>query len=227
MNADITLPTSAITAATKRLDVNAKNIAYKPSSGYNAQNVQLATLEEKNKQTIRNAFDQPKSKDLKQTGKTLDISIDGKGALPLLTPNGKVKFARSASFHQNEDGQLIDKYGNQLIIDQIAERAEIGHGASDINITKDGIIRGLNHRNEDVVLGQLQAAIPNDNGGFKYANPDTNGTGSIVSGALEANNTDITYEMVEQIDASANLKIGVKTVQSKNEMIGTIIDLVA
>ncbi len=51
---------------------------------------------------------------LQTTDNPLDMAINGRGFLQVLTPDGTVAYTRDGSFHLNSDGQIVTSNGNAL-----------------------------------------------------------------------------------------------------------------
>ena len=162
------------------------------------------------------------------TGRELDIAINGQGWMQVLTPQGEEVLSRRGDLRIENNGNLIDAAGNQIM----GEGGPINlPPASTINIGVDGTI-SLIPLGEAPVAGATVDRIllvnPNpadlEKGldGHIRANQDANlepdAAVNIVVGSLESSNVNSVAAMVQMIELSRSFESHVKTMQSADEL---------
>ncbi|MBQ4875288.1 MAG: flagellar basal-body rod protein FlgG [Rickettsiaceae bacterium H1] len=140
---------------------------------------------------------------LQETGKELDIAIEGKGYFTLIDDNGEIRYSRDGSFNINSEGEIVSSHGHLLFPEMI-----VPEEITQITITKKGEVRALTSTGtETITIGQIELAIfPNENGltpigaNLFKANesagepmiltPTQANAGEILQGYLESSNAD-------------------------------------
>ena len=166
------------------------------------------------------------------TDNALDLAIEGSGFFQVLLPDGRVGYTRNGSFATNSEGVLTTASG-YVLQPEIA----IPDGASQINISNDGIISvlvaGAVGAEE---VGQIQIAdftnkiglqpvgesfyVQTDTSGDPIeGNPNEQGLGRMVQGALEASNVNVVTELVEMIETQRAYEVSSKSITSVDEML--------
>lgn len=148
---------------------------------------------------------------LQQTGKPLDVAIDGAGFLELMAPGGQSLLWRGGSLEVNTDGYLAAPNGMPL-----KGMIAVPQGASAISIGPDGKVQALvNGSTTATTIGQIDIVMDKDlttlsavNGGFYQAEnaadltsvaPGEDGAGSIAAGELEGANVQLADEMTTML----------------------------
>ncbi len=176
--------------------------------------------------------------DLTNTGRQLDIAIEGEGFIPVTLPSGLEAYTRSGSLQINQNGQLVTPEGFM-----ITGAPNIPEGALAITIAQDGTITVRETGSTTQTnLGQLQAVrFPNSSGlramGMNlYQQTESsgvptvgtfseNGFGRINQGFLETSNVSVVEQVVNMITAQRAYEASSKGVQSADEMLGQAISL--
>ncbi len=169
-----------------------------------------------------------KSGSIVQTGKDLDVALNGKGWIAVQAPDGSEAYTRRGDLVLDANGLLTT--GNGLPV--------IGNGgpiaippAEKIDIAPDGTIsiRPLGQAvNELAIVDQIKLINP-DNSDLEKgmdglmrlkdgvsAEPDS--TLQLVSGALESSNVNVVDSMVDMIELSRRFEIQVKMMKTAEEM---------
>ncbi|MFB6355037.1 MAG: flagellar hook-basal body complex protein [bacterium] len=111
-----------------------------------------------------------------------------------------------------------------------------------LNVTSSGKLRGSFSNGEERTLGIVQTATVRNPGGLESTSggllkttansgkivpgqPDTGGRGSLRSGFLEASNVNLAGEILDQLTSQRSLNASVSTVETKDEMVGELLDL--
>jgi flagellar basal-body rod protein FlgG len=160
---------------------------------------------------------------LHQTGRPLDVAIQGDGYLEVRRPDGTIGLTRNGGLEIDGQGRLTNQEG-MLVQPPIT----IPSGIAPSTVTID---RGGNLTAAGRPLGRLQlVTVPNPNG----LNPDGNSlftataasgpiraaTGAILQqGALETSNVDMGQTMASMISAQKNYSLSSQAVQYQDQML--------
>ena len=158
---------------------------------------------------------------LTSTGNPLDLAINGSGYFQVMQPSGQIAYTRDGSFQLNQNGQLVNSSGYQVI-----PAITIPANATSVTIGTDGTVSvtlpGAATANQ---IGQIQLSnFVNPQGlqplgGNLYLNttssgpaingaPQTNGLGSVNQSYLESSNVDVVTAMVNMISAERAYQLG-------------------
>jgi flagellar basal-body rod protein FlgG len=168
---------------------------------------------------------------LEQTGRNLDIAIEGEGFLQVQLPTGDMAYTRDGSLQISDQGLLVTSggYGIQPPI-------RIPNDASELTISATGVVTVK--RGNDVQpteLGRIELArFANPSGMLSLGQnllaptaasgqpvngfPADEGLGRIEQGSLEGSNVEIVQEMVEMIAAMRAYEINSKAIKQSDEM---------
>jgi flagellar basal-body rod protein FlgG len=72
---------------------------------------------------------------LEQTGRSLDVAIDGEGLFPVQLPSGQTAYTRDGSFQISDQGVLVTSDGYQ-----IGSGIKIPNDATDVTISATGVV---------------------------------------------------------------------------------------
>lgn len=175
---------------------------------------------------------------LQPTGNELDVAISGDGFFQITLPNGETAYTRSGAFQLNADGQVVTVQGYLL-----EPNITIPNDVVDVVINSSGEVSYKQAGNSAyAIAGQLQlATFPND-GGLEAigntmfletdasgapitGNPQDDNFGEISQGYLESSNVNVVEEITKLITAQRAYDMNSKTIQTADEMLGTIVQL--
>ena len=144
---------------------------------------------------------------LRQTGKPLDLAIDGAGFLELLGPGGQTLLTRGGALKINSDGYLAAENGLPL-----KAMIAVPEGASGLQIARDGKVTVDGANGARTEIGQIELVQPKDLAALSSAGqglyqvdadaeltsaaPGSTGAGALVSGSLEDSNVQLADEMI-------------------------------
>ncbi len=166
------------------------------------------------------------------TDNSLDLAIEGTGFFQVLLPDGRIGYTRNGSFSTNAEGTLTTPSG-YIVQPEI----QIPAGASQINISRDGIISVLQQGADAAEnVGQITIAdftnriglqpvgesffVRTDTSGDPIVgNPQEEGLGRIIQGSLEAANVNVVQELVEMIETQRAYEVSSKSITSVDEML--------
>jgi flagellar basal-body rod protein FlgG len=177
--------------------------------------------------------------DMRQTGNSLDLVIEGKGFFQVRLPNGELGYTRDGSFHKNAEGMLATADGNPL-----EPQITIPPDADTITIGKDGTVSVATAGSAtSQTVGTIQLANFQNPAGLNAlggntfvasaasgdaitGSPGESGMGHINQGFLEQSNVSVVEEMVNMIVAQRAYEVNSKAVRIADDMLSQINNLV-
>lgn len=167
-----------------------------------------------------------------QTGRALDVMINGRGFFEVLMPDGTSAYTRDGSFQINSQGELVTNSGYP-----VQPGIQIPEGAQSLTIGTDGTVSvqmadtaaaleigsltltdfinpaGLQSKGENL-YAETTASGPAQNGG-----PGLNGLGTTVQAALEGSNVNVVEELVAMIATQRAYELNSKAIQTSDQML--------
>ena len=180
---------------------------------------------------------------MESTGNNLDVGIQGSGffRVKVLSSLGDgTAYTRNGQFFVNNQNQLVVGMGDGYLLDP---PLTIPTGVTNIQISQDGIITGLNAgATTPSQLGQFQLTqFVNPQGlqllgGSLYqetqasgppiiSNPGVQGAGTLLQNFLEASNVDPVTELVTLIKTQRAFELNSQSIQTADEALQTITNL--
>jgi flagellar basal-body rod protein FlgG len=169
---------------------------------------------------------------LVQTGHPLDVAIQGAGYFSVLLPNGTLAYTRDGSFHQDQQGAIVDANGN-LLQPQITVPAN----ATAVTITQYGVVDAtLPGQANPQQIGQIQLTTFPNPGGLNSIgsnlltatlssgtaindNPGgPSGVGTLQPQYLENSNVDVVTQFVQMIEAQRAFESNSKVIRAADDM---------
>jgi flagellar basal-body rod protein FlgG len=246
----MTAALSGVRTFSRRLGVSANNVANVLTPGFKAARAVTASVGSGGLGLAQAAADQAglgvqtvglyrlmTSGGARYTARPLDLAIDGPGFFQV-SREGQTLYTRAGSLTLDGQGYLTDPAGNRL-----EPAIQVPAGTQSMTIDAAGRVTIVGPDGQQSVAGQIRlASFPNvqglsAQGGNLYlattaagapvvAVPGQNGLGRIRQGFIEDSNVDLASEMVDQITSQAGFTANVRTLQTADEMLGTIIDIV-
>ena len=170
--------------------------------------------------------------ELRQTGNSLDLAIEGDGFFQIMLPDGRTAYTRDGAFKLDGQGRLVNSDGHPLQ-PELAIPADATH----ITVGSDGTVSvTVAGQAESQQLGQITLAkflnpaglmsmgrnllLPTAASGEALtASAGSDGTGTIGQGLLEMSNVNIIEEMVSMIVAQRAYEVNSKSIQVADEML--------
>jgi flagellar basal-body rod protein FlgG len=177
--------------------------------------------------------------EMDNTGRRLDVAIEGDGFFQVTMPDGSTRYTRDGSLRVDADGNLITSGGYTL-----EPSISIPSDARSINIGKDGTITVFSGSdNTPSSVGQITLVrFPNPSGlssegGNLLAEtpasgtattgaPGESGMGTIQQGFLERSNVQMGTELVNLITAQRAYEINSRAIKAGDEMLTTANQLI-
>jgi flagellar basal-body rod protein FlgF len=151
---------------------------------------------------------------IQQTGRELDVAIQGKGWLAVQTASGGEAYTRHGSLKLSENGQLLTQRGDAVLGD--AGPISIPPDTR-ISIAKDGTITGIAANQPPTVLGRLKLVNPpennlarGDDGLFRTKDAsaaDADAGVVAIGGSLEGSNVNAADAMANMINLSRQFEM--------------------
>jgi len=168
---------------------------------------------------------------IEQTGRNLDVAIEGEGFYQVQLPNGELGYTRDGSFQISDQGVLVTNSGYA-----VQPPVRIPVDGSELTISLTGVVsvrRGNDLMPTEVGrleiarfanpsgllnLGQNMLAPTTASGQPIVGFPNDEGMGRLQQGSLEGSNVQIVQEMVEMIAAQRAYEINSKSIKTADEM---------
>jgi len=197
----------------RTLDVQASNIANASTTGFKAERLLYASFEALNKgagdkQNLIAGVATSSNTDftagsIRDTGKSLDVAIDGDAFLQVQTANG-TRFTRAGNLTLDANGQLVTQKGDLVVGDRGAITIAPG-GALSIGADGTLAVGGQNFDNLKLVRFNNPATALTKEGDGLFTTTGTEqpiaATNSkVVQGSLETSNVNSISEMVAMIN---------------------------
>ncbi|KAF1725301.1 flagellar basal-body rod protein FlgG [Pseudoxanthomonas mexicana] len=168
-----------------------------------------------------------------QTGRSLDVMVNGRGFFEVLLPDGSPAYPRDGSFQINAQGELVTNSGYP-----VQPGIQVPEGAQSMTIGNDGTVSvtmagqaqaleigslpltdfvnpsGLQAKGENLYV-ETTASGPAQNG-----TPGLNGLGSLVQGSLEGSNVNVVEELVSMIETQRAYEMNAKAISTTDSMLG-------
>lgn len=228
---------SAMAAHEKAIDVVSNNMANANTTGFGRSRVEFRELllEQTELEAsgvvaggIRRIWRQGT---IRPTGRSLDLAIRGEGFFQVALPGGRAGYTRAGAFQRSADGSLATVDGYRLV-----PPLALPEGTEDYHFNPDGslVVRlaggdawveagrvqlatfanaeGLEHAGRGVYLAGAASGEP------RLAPPGEGAGGQLVTSSLEDSSVDLGEEMVDLITAQRLYTLGLKIVQTADEM---------
>lgn len=171
------------------------------------------------------------------TDNALDMMIQGDGFFEILRPDGTIAYTRNGQFTLNDQGQIVTPGAGFLLQPEIT----IPNDAQQVTVSQDGEVSVTIAGQADAqVVGQLNISNFINPAGLQpigqnlYVEsavsgdplqgvPGLEGLGSIVQGALETSNVNVTEELVNLIESQRLYEMNSKVISAVDQMLGQVI----
>ena len=172
------------------------------------------------------------SGNLRSTGSSLDLAVEGGGFFQVSLPGGETGYTRAGMFHVNGQGEVVTNEGYAL-----QPNLNIPANATSITISKDGIVsvtvpgQGTPQQVGTLELAQFQNpaglearggniyVVTNASGDPTTGVPGTDGLGTLVQGFVEDSNVSVVEEMVNMILGQRAYEANSKVIRAADEML--------
>jgi flagellar basal-body rod protein FlgG len=174
-----------------------------------------------------------------ETGRPLDVSIEGDGFLQVEKPDGTTAYTRDGSLTISDTGTLVTNGGYPVL-----PNIQFPQDATDISISPGGLVSVTSGASgKPVELGRIELArFVNPSGLMSQGEnlytetaasgepltgfPQEQGFGRLIQGSLESSNVEIVTEMTDMIAAQRAYEINAKAIQAGEDMMQTTNELI-
>ncbi|MBI2797104.1 MAG: flagellar basal-body rod protein FlgG [Gemmatimonadetes bacterium] len=168
---------------------------------------------------------------IEQTGRPLDVAIEGEGFFQVQMPGGALGYTRDGTFQVSDQGTIVSQQGYAVV-----PGIRVPADATDISISRTGIVTATTGRaGQTAELGRIEMArFANPSGLLSLGEnlyqstsasgdavsgfPDDGGMGRLQQGSLEGSNVELVQEMVDMISALRAYEINSKAVKNSEQM---------
>jgi flagellar basal-body rod protein FlgG len=171
--------------------------------------------------------------EIKKTGETFDLAINGAGFFELVLPDGSLAYTRNGAFRLDGEGFVASADGYRL-----SAQLHVSPDAQQLRIAADGTVfaRLPDEANESEIgrielasfanpaglgsLGDNLYAPTEQSGAASPGTPGDGGRGSLQQGFLEGSNVKLIDELLGLILAQRAYELNAKVVQASDELLG-------
>lgn len=174
---------------------------------------------------------------MRSTGGTLDMAIEGNGFFQVSMPGGVTGYTRAGAFHLSGEGQLVTAEGLTL-----EPQISVPANATAINISKDGIVSVSLPDGPPQQVGTIELATFQNPAGLEARGgnlftataasgdattglPGADGLGSLAQGFLEDSNVSVVEEMVNMILGQRAYEANSRVIRAADEMLQQVNNL--
>jgi flagellar basal-body rod protein FlgG len=177
---------------------------------------------------------------LENTGRNLDIAIDGEGFFSVQLPDSSIGYTRDGQLHINADGKLVTSQGYV-----IQPEVTLPQDIIELNIDPEGRVTGRTAGAPDATqsFGQFQLAKFINPSGLRseggnvaqqtaasgavlQAAPGGNGVGYLKQSFIERSNVEIVNELVNLIVAQRAYEVNSRAIQASDQMLSVATSIV-
>jgi flagellar basal-body rod protein FlgG len=173
-----------------------------------------------------------KQGNVEQTGKPLDIAIQGDGFFQIKRVDGEIAYTRAGNFQKDSEGNLTDASGHF-----IEPPIKIPEFAKSVSIDAEGkVLVQESDSSEALEVGQITIARFSNPSGLQSIGqnlfvetassgepvvgvPGRDNAGTLAQGALEFSNVDIISEMMRMVITQRAFEIVSKLIQTGEKML--------
>ena len=178
--------------------------------------------------------------DMKETGRTLDLAIDGEGFFRVIRDDDTVAYTRDGTFFVDSNGDLVNARGDYLDVPFGLSEYTMGddedRSVNNLMVGPDGSVHWKGGDEEEPEeLGQielhrfmnpegLESGGGNNyletelSGGVLEGNPGEDGFGQIRQGFIEGSNVDLAEEMTNMIKDQSALQSSTRAMRTSDEL---------
>ncbi|CTP89985.1 Flagellar basal-body rod protein FlgG [Xanthomonas translucens pv. poae] len=168
-----------------------------------------------------------------QTGRALDVMVNGRGFFEVQMPDGTTAYTRDGSFQINAQGELVTNSGYA-----VQPGIQVPEGAQSLTIGTDGTVSvqvagtaaaleiGSLTLSDFINPSGLQAKGGNlyaetaASGPAQNGTPGLNGLGTTVQASLEGSNVNVVEELVSMIETQRAYEMNAKAISTTDSMLG-------
>lgn len=172
--------------------------------------------------------------ELENTGRNLDLAIQGDGFFQVTIADGSMRYTRDGSLRIDADGSLVTASGYKL-----EPSISIPADWMNLQVGRDGTVSVMTPGSDTPTsVGQIQLARFSNPSGLSseggnllseteasgtatVGNPNSDGIGALEQGFLEKSNVQMVQELVRLITAQRAYEINARAIKAGDEMLTT------
>ena len=167
-----------------------------------------------------------------QTGNDLDLAINGRGFIQVLSPDGTVVYTRDGALQRNAQGQLVTAGGlpvqpaitlpdNTLTVTIGSDGTVSAQVAGDEAPTQVGQLELVDFVNPAGLqpIGANLFKQTAASGAPQSGTPGLDGLGVLVQGSVESSNVNVVEELVNMIETQRAYEMNSKAISTADEML--------
>lgn len=169
---------------------------------------------------------------LTETGRQLDVAIQGDGFFTVELPDGTEAYSRDGGFKLDADGRIVTNDGLP-----VQGWQSVPSGTTDISVASDGTVTYLNPNGNVTFQVELTRFVnptglsaigrnlyteTDASGQPETGTPAQNNFGRLIQNHLEISNVNVVQEMVNMITAQRAYEINSKSIQTSDQMLATV-----
>jgi flagellar basal-body rod protein FlgG len=176
-----------------------------------------------------------------QTGRDLDVAIEGRGFFKVLDPSGDPVYTRAGNFSINAEGSMV--LGSAETGRLLDPSIDIPPDATDISISPEGVVSVRQPGNVNLTnvgnielstfinpegllkLGENLYAETDASGPPTEGPPGQDGVGKLRQGFLEASNVEPVRELIDLITTQRSFELNSQAVQVGDEIMQLVANL--
>lgn len=172
---------------------------------------------------------------------------------PVNLQNTNIEYSRAGNMYLDENGYIVNSNGQYLIGDNAAPGnaglIRIPENAASFSIQGNGIVNYINENGQTQQAGQILLAKFSNPGGLEKVGgnmfrssmndglitdanglpslivPESAGTASVISGALEMSNVDLAEEFTDMIIAQRGFQANTRIITTSDEILQELVNL--
>ena len=227
MSRDLYSALSGASATMTQMDRLSNNLANVSTSGFRASRTRFE-LTGPNPELLGQSYAMARDGGISEAngpvahdGQQTHLALQGQGWFALQTPDG-VRLTRDGSFQLNEEGQLVNAQGHQVLGDGGPIEVPVGER---ISVSAEGVVSGSESGELDR-LRLVDAPVRALGGNlFEATAALTPAAPHVEQGALEGSNADPMSTMVELMEAGRYFEAFQKAMQTSDELDGRLLEM--
>ncbi len=249
MNISLYHAASALNANDRWQELIAENLASSSLPGFKKQEISFEAVQAglmpastpSSASAAARAFSLPRAStstdfsngDMKYTGQSTDIAVDGAAFFAIQLPNGATAYTRDGEFHISSQGQWVTKQGFPVLGDGGPIQVDL-ENAAPISVSPDGeVSQGADQKGVlRLVEFDTPKALSPVSGGVFLANDPAAGlrqatTSTVRQGWLEGANTSVVSEMANLITSMRIFEANQRVIQLQDDRMSKAINELA
>lgn len=223
---------SGLSAQVRRMDALAGDIANVNSAGYAPQRTSFSELVSAGTQAgveLRDLGPDFSQGALHETGRPLDLAIEGEGFFQVSRPGGQIALVRAGAFGVDASGQVVTATGDRLFPPLALPP---GADPQALAIDPRGVVsvNGQQIGQVQVVTVPAPGGLLRTDGGAYTATPASGAPvpapdAEIRQGVLEASGTDLAEATVETMTTRTAFTASIGSLHAQDAMFGALMEL--